>query len=124
VKARWAKKPLHFDPVSKARAPHDVEDPGLLEREVPKVDLLARGNQARSRLVEGVVPGGGAARRVRAEPLDETEAVELEHPLGSSSDRVEMKLVDLGSGENSVLVKLDEDLVVPLGQSVRVAGDR
>jgi len=111
-------------PVAKARASHDVEDAGLLEREVSEVDLLARGDQASPGLVKGVVPGGGAGRHVGAEPLDESEAVELEHPLGGSGEGVEVKLVELWSGENSVLVKLDEDLVIPLGQSVRVAGDR
>jgi hypothetical protein len=61
---------------------------------------------------------------VGAEPFDESQAVELEHPLGGSGEGVEVKLVDLRSGQNSVLVKLDEDLVVPPGQSVRIAGDR
>ena len=101
--------------MAKARAPHDVEDPGLLEREVPEVDLLARGDKTLSRLVQHVVPGSGACRHVGAKALDEAEAVELEHPLGGSGEAVEVKLVDLGSGEDSVLVKLDEDLVVPFG---------
>jgi hypothetical protein len=58
------------------------------------------------------------------EALDEPKAVELQHALGSSGVGVEVKLIELGSGENSVLVKLDKDLEVSLGQPVRVAGDR
>jgi len=61
---------------------------------------------------------------VRTEPLDQAEAVELEHAFGGSGDGVEVKLVDLWSGEDSVLVELDKDLIVPLGQSVSVSGDR
>ncbi len=61
---------------------------------------------------------------VRTEPLDQAKAVELERPLGGTGEGVEVKLVDLGGGEDPVLVKLDEDLVVPRGESVRVAGDR
>jgi hypothetical protein len=37
---------------------------------------------------------------------------------------VEVKLVDLRSGEDPVFVELDEDLEVPFGQPVRVAGNR
>jgi hypothetical protein len=60
---------------------------------------------------------------VGPEPLDEPEAEELEHPLGGSSVGVEVKLVDLWSGEDPVLVELDQDIEVPLGQPVRIAGD-
>lgn len=41
---------------------------------------------------------------MRAEALDEAETEELEHALGSSGVGVEVKFVDLGSGEDSVLV--------------------
>jgi len=44
------------------------------------------------------------------EALDEPKAVELQHALGSSGVGVEVKLIELGSGENSVLVKLDRIL--------------
>jgi hypothetical protein len=37
---------------------------------------------------------------------------------------VEVKLIDLRGGEDSVLVKLDEDLEVSSGQAVCMARDR
>jgi hypothetical protein len=61
---------------------------------------------------------------VGTEPFHQSEAVQLEHPLGSTGVGVEVKLVDLRSGEDSVFVKLDQDLEVPSGESMRVAGDQ
>jgi len=48
-------EPVALDPVPQPRASHDVEDPGLLEREVPEVDLLAR-YVARLKEQEGLTP--------------------------------------------------------------------
>jgi len=61
---------------------------------------------------------------VGTEPLHESQAVELEHALGGSGVGVEVKLVDLRSGQDPVLVELDQDVEVASGQSVRVGGDR
>src|SRR6266545_5522537 len=51
----------------------------------------------RSRTV-GMESGRGAGGCVGAEPLHESETVELEHALGSTGEGIEVKLVDLGCG--------------------------
>jgi hypothetical protein len=58
------------------------------------------------------------------EPLNESQAVELEHSLGGTRNGVEMKLVDLRSSENPVLVKLDQNLKVSLCEPMCVGGYR